>query len=1653
MSESKDSLEPRPTIVDLPELSLHFPLPPEHEMVRDNVLNTIENILRSPCKAMVVEGPEGSGKTTLLSQFVRRHRTSALSLFISAGNRLSFDLTLIRNDLATQAFWLSRRSPLPNDFDCSSLLNLLFGEVQRCAKHAKQLIYFVIDGIEELESSHRDKLLQQLAEVLPIGTEHFRFVFSGDASIYQPHFPKLTLKSYILTELSPEEANHIVARPEITAAEMNTITAICRGLPAHLATVRRALESGSSVHDFTSDTARRWPELFEADWERIDTSDDDLLKILSLIVHDTKPYSVDQIASVLTLPSTIVAAKISSISFLRTDPSSSAVQFVTSGLRSFVADRLSDRRIKIQKILIKRMMAAPDSDEAVLELPSWLEESGEYGALLDWIKPDHILRVLERTQTLSKVDDHVQRGFRGAKRLGRDAEMLRFGLQQSIVAEIAATNAWESEIAALASLGRDNQALALASSAILREDRLAMLATLSRGIWIRGDEVPKEHITNIQLLIQNLEPRAISRRASSIASDLTCVSPSLASEVLIKAKLAVDEASLDSAFVGLTVSALRDLKDDRRREQAMEIAARSRNNPKTRSLLEGLQALAGRADAAEVCERVARIERAEARISLLRHWCLFNGKRPNADKVAHEALRVALAATETAIDASFQADISKAIPGASTVQRKRDLIAAIDGLNGSAKRLGPSVDYVSLQLSLAEAEAEFDISKCEQRLNTTLDFIELIGDLPSKGEAYAKLFATLKNLSRNEAIPAWPEIAYHCNEELEAVVLTLAESTADHQVSLSRVISSLARGDVEKAIEFTRIVNTEHRRNAVLLEVIDTLLRQSVLDIRPIDLQLVFNSITGNDERDEALLSILERFADVSDLRESQARELLPLVDLIGAISNSMIACRAIVCALKLLRSSALLGQCNELVNSLSDLLMKRWSCIDVAWLKIDVGYEIVQELASNCSQQAEAMMQATDELKSQSHMSAPRPAAAFVACIHLVGRAFCGLLPRSLEAEDDFAAIAALIEMIPSYGERTALWAQISMRAAIAGRTDVAERLVKDYLLPALDFIPKEDVSYRTSVLILTAPALYKAQPATCLERLKDLPRDDRDMALRDIIRFLLFNRVPSDPVERTGPSAATVSHETLLQVENLTNLLSTDWMIFATAQDIAELITSQNKRNLLNTPQREDLARRFKNIARLKLPMKHQISHPGFQIATLAQVFRFVDHPKLEWSSLISEAEGLSNIADRVYVFQIIALALPNKLSAQRTKLLEAARQQIKQIPCDVDQIERFLGLAEELHGVDSQATRDLVNRAAKVISESLEDMRGLQRRLVDVAYRVDADLARRLIDAFDDDAAKQRAQSQVRLLEVRNAIAQNKGLLDQPEVGGEMKPADVSRLGALLLRSLNAGRVQNFHPSTIRRYLDMAAEQPLRDAFALLSWYVENAVSRFAKTPQASGFLRPIFDSCVVGAQLAGQVSGSAMVRLSAARNQSSQLTVGRSLLSKPGDREEAFRVLTAWLERNIQDTAIFHDPYFTLDDLNWLQMLRSARPDCKITIITSKKAQPRPVDGEELSDLYGDAWRKAYDQQPPHAEIAVIGCGKVGISPIHDRWLVSGTTGLRFGTSVNALGSTRDSEISEMTPEDAAQCALRMKAYLDRELTEHRGERISLSRFWL
>jgi hypothetical protein len=127
------------------------------------------------------------------------------------------------------------------------------------------------------------------------------------------------------------------------------------------------------------------------------------------------------------------------------------------------------------------------------------------------------------------------------------------------------------------------------------------------------------------------------------------------------------------------------------------------------------------------------------------------------------------------LDATLLVDLSEALAGPSLEEEKRELIGLLDGAHATAERLGPSVDYVKLQLALALSEADFDIKAAESRLLELNEYVKKIADLPSKGQAYTQFLGALRSIPSSVNFESGKVLEKQCAAEFEDVVLVLSE--------------------------------------------------------------------------------------------------------------------------------------------------------------------------------------------------------------------------------------------------------------------------------------------------------------------------------------------------------------------------------------------------------------------------------------------------------------------------------------------------------------------------------------------------------------------------------------------------------------------------------------------------------------------------------------------------------------------------------------------------------------------------------------------------------------------------------------------------------------------------------------------------------------
>lgn len=228
----------------------------------------------------------------------------------------------------------------------------------------------------------------------------------------------------------------------------------------------------------------------------------------------------------------------------------------------------------------------------------------------------------------------------------------------------------------------------------------------------------------------------------------------------------------------------------------------------------------------------------------------------------------------------------------------------------------------------------------------------------------------------------------------------------------------------------------------------------------------------------------------------------------------------------------------------------------------------------------------------------------------------------------------------------------------------------------------------------------------------------------------------------------------------------------------------------------------------------------------------------------------------------------------------------------------------------------------------------------------------------------------------------------------------------------------------------------DDPIFGELLSLPWAKVPVAKRYTTLREAEQFLLPLLEIVMLCADVATSVISVNRKAGHAAGLPFPGINVGSSsLLVQPGQRDIAISHIQQWLRTHCGDWLIYCDPYFTHADLAFLRLVLAENPATRVTILTSKLAFDKKRLEFSSASFYAE-WAGMVDQDPPHTNIIALS-GTPGSSPIHDRWIISATAGLRIGTSFGSLGEGKLSEISSLEDSEAERVAAELKRFCNGE----------------
>jgi len=503
---------------DVTSIATHFPELPTNLLLRENILAALEDMFSSGIQLLTIEGAEEIGKTTLLAQFAQRHSHQAISLFIKGTSLFAHDPQLVLRDLCNQIYFILNSEEIADDEQTDETLyrQLLFN-LLRLARKKNMDFYFIVDGIEDLprDAGSRAAILGSL----PIGESHIKCLIAAKPESIREHIRgRIQQKPFTLPGFALEETLAYFRDLGVDRKFLDELYRICnKGVPGQMASVRRLLESGITAETLLNDLSEKLPNLFELEWKAVDLTDERLLNLLALISQFSHSHSISDVALILTLQPEEIRRFLSALSFVLPPRSDDApIEFVSERFRRFVSERLISRRPSVRELAIACFLQAPSSNNALNLLPGYLEDAGKWDVLLDYLSPEHFTSMVERSGSLVAVQTNASLGLSTALRLGRDGDLLRFGMQRAAAMDFDRISTLRSEVKAWVAIGEYTNAIAVAQGTALKRDRLRLLAAIARFQKEGGLTPEPALIEQINTLYEQTPPRNWERKLSNL---------------------------------------------------------------------------------------------------------------------------------------------------------------------------------------------------------------------------------------------------------------------------------------------------------------------------------------------------------------------------------------------------------------------------------------------------------------------------------------------------------------------------------------------------------------------------------------------------------------------------------------------------------------------------------------------------------------------------------------------------------------------------------------------------------------------------------------------------------------------------------------------------------------------------------------------------------------------------------------------------------------------------------------------------------------------------------------------------------------------------------------------------------------------------------
>lgn len=1613
-----------------------FPGVPTDLINRDAVIDAIKKNLEK-YDILFIEGDEGVGKTTLLAHFVQLFPNNCISHFVTPTYTFSFSPINIKSNLFRQINFYANGVVTEDTSIDDSIFNSVNTALQRKIRRTNEPLFFIFDGLCDLDQQDIEALSTVFSN-LPFGK--VKFIFSGNDArkkLSQVLSEKLPAKEIPLLNFGLSETKEYFKDFETTETEIQEIHKICsKGLPQKLSIAKRNCKELGSIKALLDSQITENTDLFDFDWGKVDANNHILNLTLATIAFDDAMLNIKQLSEILNIPINQLKSDLDSLSFLSLQDET--IGFITESHKLYAQKKLIDLKDQVLDKLILFYQQTGELDHGSFNLPSLYQKAKKWQDLTQYLSIDSFVKLVENYQSLATVKRQFDYGLNASKQINLNnkfsGDYLRFALHKSSFKELEKYEVLQGEIEARMAVGEYEQALTLANSAFLKEDRFKLLAILAKQrveLKLGADKLLNDQIQDLYKQIDFLE---LKDRAFQIASILVYSCFDLAIDIVEKAtNNNTSGNSFDYALAYLSLYAFEASKKNS--ETDADLISNKIKDEDIKNLATAFKFLSAEYNVEQIIQHSVKLKDTKRRLLLLRNWISNNKGKKGVEKAIEFALNeIIKCSSENAPNATALKEIASPLPLISNTTKLEKLIKLFDSQKTTITK--PTKDFVELQLIIAEALILTDKKLAKDRIIEVCFLIEEdIKDLKIKNDCLAMIWMMLLKIDTTKEIERALFSTSTIEKQMWLNFEALLQQTALHYGTCESVIKTIAAQNSTFLFTLIPKINTQPRRMlAYKLAAKQYLEGNKVEDYDFGIIDKYLHLLDNPHVQEEVYITLLEKFWAAKDTAVYHVSKLLKYKDQICELPNLSTRCYAVILLIKILSLDKSKARLND---HLVKKLHASWLMIDIEWRKVEVGFKIAKDLAEYSTIEAKRFIDESSTLKEAEPLSSDSLVNTYTLSCKLCIRAFSGLLIKGKSIDSELRKLEEIFNQVRSVGERLKLWNEVALHLHTNGRLDDFRKVGKDYLVTVFETTIFDDKEYRTHILLAIAPSIFLYHQLRFLEIIDNITPSLKDSAIENVCNYILTG-LNSEELTEENTRPVKLEFQQYIDLCTLLPYISNDFLLYNFIKQIMRCIKA-NEGRAITPEQKNDIKFRLQGIIDKNLPNPNHIQHKGYWIIARAQILSTDDYTrnKADWDLLISEARKIANDSDRALVLSMLAEII-EKRNIQNELLIEAF-DTIRGISSLIEKSSRFSGMLEIWYEKDSTSFQKFWKIAFSAILEDKEGNINSIKTMIDLAQELDPKLAEHAVSVLDQDPSRRKLKAPLQT-RIKSTNEVKKAQQDL----SKLDHLTTQQLGLLFsdnLSQLNSGKYQSRNIDDTIEVLEIISRLPLSDSYEAACYFIQNAISKYSNSEKGAQTIYAIFDATYKNAKLVGIVSADNIAKMKNLYKYANSQATHSNPVVRFGDKDQAMNFLKDWITNNAKNKITIIDPYFSAKELWFIKEIKDLNILYEVTILTSKLADLNQESNNK--EHFSKAWSNLSKSEPNDVNVNMVWDPHTKSCPFHDRWIIADdiAAGLML-PSISGIGN-RDCQIVELTAEGLTNTEVIINDYIYKREKKTRG----------